>query len=212
VGTLRSTSGVPDRIGIFGGSFDPPHVGHQLVLTDAMEQLELTRVQVVPAGIQPLKGSAATDAAHRLAMARLCFGGIPQIEVDPIEIDRSGLSFMVETAEQYVAQWPGAELFLLLGADAASALDRWRAPEQLLRLVRLVVLVRDDGSGSALAEPWQQWGGIRPPLRLGTRRIDVSSSEIRARRASGRTICGFVPESVASYIASTGLYLSRNAC
>lgn len=203
---------MPDRIGLFGGSFDPPHVGHLLALSDALEQLSLNRVQVVPAGIQPLKRVGATDAEHRLAMARLCFGGLPQIEVDPIEIDRSGLSFMVETAEQYVARFPGAELFLLVGADAASALDRWRAPEQLLRLVQLVVLERFDESGSALAEPWRQWSGIRPPLRLGTRRIDVSSSEIRARVASGRSICGFVPESVASYIASAGLYLSRNAC
>ena len=212
MGALQAASGVPDRIGIFGGSFDPPHVGHLLALSDAAERLSLNRVQVVPAGIQPLKGVGASDAVHRLAMARLCFAGLPQIEVDPIEIDRSGLSFMVETAAQYVARWPDAEFFLLLGADAASALDRWRAPEQLLRLVQLVVLDRSDGSGSALAEPWQLWSGIHPARRLGTRRIDVSSSEIRARIASGRSICGFVPESVASYIASAGLYLSRNAC
>jgi len=212
VGALQAASGVPNRIGIFGGSFDPPHVGHLLALSDATEQLSLTRVQVVPAGVQPLKGPGASDAVHRLAMSRVCFAGLPQIEVDSIEIDRSGLSFMVETAEQYATRWPRAELFLLLGADAASALDRWRAPEQLLRLVQLVVLDRFEGLGSARSEPWQQWSGIRPPRRLGTRRVDVSSSEIRARVASGRSICGFVPESVASYIASAGLYLSRNAC
>lgn len=212
MGARQSPSHAAERIGIFGGSFDPPHVGHLLALTDAIEQLSLDRVQVVPAGIQPLKGPGATDASHRLAMARLCFAGLPQIVVDPIEIARSGLSFMVETAEQYAARWPGAELYLLLGADAASALDRWRAPEQLLRLVHLVVLERAEESGTARAEPWRKWPAIRPPRRLGTRRVDVSSSEIRARVASGRSICGFVPESVASYLAANGLYLLRNAC
>lgn len=201
----------PRRIGIFGGSFDPPHVGHLLMVIDAIEALALDRVQVVPVGTQPLKGASTTAPADRLAMAEACFAGLPGVTVDPIEIRRGGLSFMVDTAQQYRLDWPDAELLLLLGADAAASLDRWRAPEKLLRMVQLVVLDRE-GAGSEWAEPWRGWAGILPPRRLSTRRVDVSSSEIRTRIASGRPINGFVPASVAALIAATGLYLSRNAC
>ncbi len=197
------------RIGIFGGSFDPPHVGHVMLVQDVIDALQLDRMQVVPAFTQPLKGQVGTSAADRLAMARLCFGAVREVEVDPIEIERGGLSFMVETVEHYVGRWPGAALFLVLGADAASALDRWREPERLLRMVQLVVL---DRTGSAASAPWAGWSDIVRPTHLSTRRIDVSSSEIRARVASGRSISGFVPESVAAHIAAAGLYLSRTAC
>ncbi len=208
--TGASETGGAPRIGIFGGSFDPPHVGHLLSVIDAVEQLALDRVQVVPAGVQPLKGDVAAPPADRLAMARACFAEVPAAEVDPIEIERAGLSFMVDTVEHYAGRWPGAELLLLLGADAAATLDRWRAPERLLHLTQLVVLERAGEAGEA--EPWRQWPGIRPPLRLPTRRIDVSSSEVRARVASGRSISGFVVPSVAAHIAAAGLYLSRKAC
>ncbi len=197
------------RVGIFGGSFDPPHVGHVMLVQDVIDALQLDRMQVVPAATQPLKGTVGTSASDRLEMTRLCFGAVRQVEVDPIEIERGGLSFMVETVEHYVRRWPDAALFLVLGADAASALDRWREPDRLLRMVQLVVL---DRAGSVSSAPWAEWPGIVRPTHLSTRRIDVSSSEIRARVASGRSISGFVPESVAAHIAATGLYLSRTAC
>ncbi len=204
--------GVPRRVGIFGGSFDPPHVGHLMLVQDVIDALQLDRMQVVPAATQPLKGSVGTSAADRLALTRLCFATARQVEVDPIEIERGGLSFMVETMEHYVERWPGAALFLVLGADAASALDRWRDPERLLRLAQLVVLDRVGSTSSASSAPWTAWSDIVRPMHLSTRRIDVSSSEIRARVASGRSISGFVPESVAARIAATGLCLSRTAC
>ena len=180
-----------------------------MLVQDVIDELQLDCMQVVPAATQPLKGSVGTSAADRLALTRLCFATARQVEVDPIEIERGGLSFMVETMEHYVERWPGAALFLVLGADAASALDRWREPERLLRLAQLVVL---DRVGSASPAPWTAWSDIVRPIHLSTRRIDVSSSEIRARVASGRSISGFVPESVAARIAATGLYLSRTAC
>jgi nicotinate-nucleotide adenylyltransferase len=198
----------PRRVGVFGGSFDPPHVGHLIGVLDIIDQLALDRVQVVPAGTQPLKQDIVTSAEHRLAMSRACFKGMANVEVDPIEIERGGLSFMIETVEHYAGRWPDAELFLVLGADAAASLDRWREPERLLHLAQLIVL---DRVGS-VATPWKAWTGIRVPQRLSTRRLDVSSSEIRARVASGRSIRGFVPESVAEHIAAAGLYLSRTAC
>ncbi len=202
-------TGAPTRVGVFGGSFDPPHVGHLISVLDVIDQLALDRMQVVPAATQPLKGEVSTPADVRLAMARSCFASVPQAAVDPIEIKRGGLSFMVETVEHYVGRWPHAALFLVLGADAASTLDRWRDPERLLRMAQLIVL---DRVGESVATPWTAWPGIRSPQRIAVRRIDVSSSEIRSRVAAGRSISGFVPESVAAHVAAAGLYLSRTAC
>ena len=202
------------RIGIFGGSFDPPHNGHLLAALDAMEALSLDRLQVVPAAVQPLKSGLRTHSAHRLAMTEHCFGGLPRVEVDPIEIRRGGLSFTVDTVEAYRRQWPSADLHLLIGEDSVQGLAKWREPERLLSMVRLVVLSRTiDLSANVPAQdasPIDQWMP-GPPLRLATRRVDVSSTEIRARVKEGRTLRGFVPEAVQAYIASTGLYLQASA-
>jgi nicotinate-nucleotide adenylyltransferase len=200
------------RLGILGGSFDPPHVGHLLLAQDALDLLSLDRLLLVPAGTQPLKGSAAATAAERLAMVQLAFSGIPRVVVDPIEIDRGGLSFMVDTVEHFAGRWPDAELLLVLGADAATDLARWRDPQRVLQQVQLAVAVRDGEMFGAAPLPWATWSAIRPPVQLASRRVDVSSSEIRARIAAGRSIHGFVPEAVAAYIAASGLYHSRNAC
>jgi len=181
---------------------------------DAMEALSLDRLQVVPAQVQPLKSGVRTDSAHRLAMTEHCFGGLPRVEVDPIEIERGGLSFTVDTVEVYRRQWPSAELHLLVGEDAVAGFARWREPERLLSMVRLVVLSRtiqessnQPAAGASAIDQWMPG----PPLRLATRRVDVSSTEIRARVNEGKTIRGFVPDSVARYIASTGLYLQAPA-
>jgi nicotinate-nucleotide adenylyltransferase len=198
------------RVGVFGGTFDPPHVGHLLVATDAMEQLGLDVVVFVPAATQPLKaGAISADAVSRLAMTRLLVGEDDRFVVDPIEIERGGLSFMVDTLGALAGRWEGAELFLLVGADVLASFDRWRQPERVRELATLVVLTRADtqapavvtheaGTGPALV------GGT--PRRVSTRRIDVSSTEIRARVRAGQSIRGFVPERVADFIQSAALY------
>ncbi len=190
------------RLGLFGGSFDPPHVGHVVVAQDALEALSLDRLLVVPAAQQPLKGADQTAAVHRLAMVRACFDGMPNIDVDPVEITRGGLSYMVDTVEDVQRRWPDAQLHLLIGSDVVPTLPRWKDVDRLLGMVRLVVLYRDTGG----AVPVQDEIGGRTVQALATRRIDVSSTEIRARVRDGRSIRGFVPDSVATYIASTGLY------
>jgi len=195
------------RVGIFGGSFDPPHVGHLLVAQDACEALSLDRMLVIPAGQQPLKRGVRTPAADRLAMTRLGFGSLSGIMVDPIEIERGGLSYMVDTVESLRQRWPSADLHVLVGEDAAATFSQWKEPARLRSMARVVVLRRVVASedpvpspelASALALPWQQ---------LATRRVDVSSTEIRARVRDGRSIRGFVTDDVAKYIVSTGLYL-----
>jgi nicotinate-nucleotide adenylyltransferase len=199
------------RIGILGGSFDPPHVGHLLVAQDALDELALDRLLIVPAAQQPLKGTDQTPAAHRLAMAQACFGGIPCIEVDPIEIDRGGLSFMVDTVESLRLRWPSATLHLLIGDDVVSTLPRWRHVTRLLSMVQLIVLHRANRGHdvAALAVPLESVGAVMA-RRLATRCVDVSSTEIRARVRDGRSIRGFVLDAVATYIATTGLYLENS--
>ena len=190
------------RLGLFGGSFDPPHVGHLLVAQDAIEALALDHLVVIPAARQPLKGEEQTAAGHRLAMVRACFDGVPRTQVDPVEITRGGLSFMVDTVEDVQRRWPSARLHLLIGSDVVPTLPRWKDIDRLLGMVRLVVLYRDTGG----AVPAQEEIGGQMVQVLATRRIDVSSTEIRARVRDGRSIRGFVPDAVATYIASTGLY------
>lgn len=187
------------RLGIYGGSFDPPHLGHLLPVLDAAEQLGLDGVRYVPAAIQPLKvEGASASPADRLAMTERLVQGIPGFSVDPAEIDRPGLSYTVDTLAMVAAEVPGAELFLLLGADAYALFDQWRDPDRVRALATIVVMVRGDGVASPSEGP-----GVRV---LQSRRVDMSSTELRARVRDGRTIRGFVPDAVAQYVAEHRLY------
>lgn len=202
------------RLGLFGGTFDPPHVGHLLAATDALERLGLDRLVLVPAARQPLKARQESAApADRLAMVRRLADGDPRLGVDAVEIERAGLSYTVDTLAAYATAQPGAELFFLVGADALDTFAQWREPARILALARLVVMARSNGAGEgdlaarAAALAGQAGAGAgREPLVLPTRRVDVSSTEIRARVRAGLTIRGFVPDGVAEYIAAAGLY------
>lgn len=186
------------RLGIYGGSFDPPHLGHLLPVIDAAEQLGLDGVRYVPAAIQPLKvGRASASPADRLAMTERLVQGIPGFSVDPAEIGRPGLSYTVDTLAGVAADAPGTELFLLLGADAYALLDQWRDPNRVRALATIVVMVRGDEG------PPRTLPGERV---LQSRRVDISSTELRARVRDGRTIRGFVPDAVADYVAEHRLY------
>lgn len=193
------------RLGIFGGTFDPPHIGHLLAASDAIEALALDRLFLVPAARQPLKvGTEMAAAGDRLAMTRLLAEGDPRLAVDPIEIDREGLSFTVDTAAEYARRYPEAERYLLLGEDALALLPKWREPERVASLVRIAVLARGDGTeGGAVSGPA---AGPIPATWLRTRRIDVSATEVRERVRRGLSIRGFVIEAVARYIEAHGLY------
>jgi nicotinate-nucleotide adenylyltransferase len=204
------------RLGIFGGTFDPPHVGHLLAASDAIEHLALDSLVFVPVATQPLKTSRATaPAADRLAMVRLTAGDDPRLETDSVELDRDGLSYTVDTLREFARRAPLAERFFLVGADVLSTFADWRDPHLVLDLATLAVLTRradpaaptndlgrPDGSDEGdLSAMLAQRSTVVP-----TRRIDVSSTEIRARVRSGRSIHGFVTDAVAEYIGSHGLY------
>lgn len=184
------------RIGLLGGSFDPPHVGHLLIASDAVDALRLDRLVLVPAANQPLKQGQHAPAAHRLAMTRLLVEGDARFDVDPVEIDRGGLSYTVDTLTDYATRYPAAERFFLVGADVLDSFTRWREPDRIRALATVAVMQRNGDPGS-LPD-----GMVAVP----TRRVDVSSTEIRARVRAGLPVHGFVTERVADYIATHRLY------
>ncbi|HEX6574033.1 MAG TPA: nicotinate-nucleotide adenylyltransferase [Gemmatimonadaceae bacterium] len=188
------------RLGVMGGSFNPPHIGHLVIASDAFESLSLDKLLIVPAALNPLKqrDHSAPEPEHRLHMTRLTFGGDPRFEVTSMEIDRGGLSYTVDTLEALAVQYPGAEVILLLGVDAVNSLDKWKRPERIRELAKLAMLSR----GEETDEVPQ---GIE---RVTTRRIDVSSTEIRHRLSRGQPVKGFVAESVEHFISAAKLYRS----
>lgn len=188
------------RLGVLGGSFDPPHVGHLLAASDAAEALRLDRLLFVPAGVQPFKaGEIVASGAQRLTMLALMVGTDARFAVDSIEVDRAGLSYTVDTLATLAEREPGAHRFLLVGADLALQVASWREPARIAALAEIVVLTR--GAEESLPPTLTV-----PVTRLLTRRVDVSSTEIRSRVRSGLPIRGFVTDAVADYIRSAGLY------
>jgi nicotinate-nucleotide adenylyltransferase len=197
------------RLGIFGGTFDPPHIGHLLVAVDALESLSLDRMLVIPAAAQPLKTTTPTLATpqHRLEMTRLTFAGDPRFEVSETEIARPGLSYTVDTLEQLADERRHDELVLLLGRDAIGLFDRWKRPERILELARLAVLERADTEVSAaVANRYRDVVTRTGATVVTTRRVDVSSTEIRHRLREGLSVNGFVVEQVEQYITENELY------
>jgi len=188
------------RIGLLGGSFDPPHTGHLLAASDACEALALDRVVLIPTGTQPLKaGQQVTAGDQRLAMTGLLIGNDARFAVDSIEIDRGGLSYTVDTLAVLAERWTDAELFWLVGTDVTATFAKWREPARIGQLATVVVLQRTGEQPNLAAMP-------ATTRVLSTRRVDVSSTEIRQRVAEGKSIRGFVPEAVADFIAAQRLY------
>lgn len=203
------------RVALFGGTFDPPHVGHLLAATDASEQLKADRLIFIPAAQQPLKRhQEAAQAGHRLRMLELMVARNPRFSVDPVEILRTGLSFTVDTLDHFARAMPEAERYFLMGEDAWATLAQWREPARVAELAHLAILVRSEGRGDAplgqevVARPVLGEGLPRgpEPVLLATRRVDVSSTEVRDRVRAGLSIHGFVTEAVAEYIETNGLY------
>ena len=189
------------RVGVFGGTFDPPHVGHLIVAQDAMEVLGLDRVRFVPAHVSPLKTDrpAGTPADLRLEMVRLAVARHPGFEVSEAEVERDPPSFTVDTLRDFAEAQPEVEWTLLMGADQWADFDRWREPATIAALARIVVLTRA-GTGARRA---------RVPVdqrMLEVPRVDVSASDIRRRARAGRSIRYLVPEPVRALIDEKGLY------
>jgi nicotinate-nucleotide adenylyltransferase len=189
------------KIGIYGGSFDPIHLGHLLVAQAAIEELGLDKLFFIPAAQSPFKPENKMAADNfRLQLLRLALAGKTNCEVDEQEIKRSGISYTIETLRDYAKKFPAAKLFYLIGADNAAKLNEWREAAELAELAEFVAAPRP---GGVLAI-------FPPPFRGRTLRgfpFGVSSSEIRARVKAGLPIENLVPPFVAEAIHAAKLYV-----
>lgn len=202
---MTPAAGRVSRLGVFGGAFDPPHVMHRALAQAALAQLRLDQLQIVPTGQAWHKSRPLTDAVHRLAMARLAFDDMPGVQVDPREIERAGPSYTADTLGELHAEYPGAELFLVIGQDQALALTSWHAWEQVVALATICVAER---AAAAAADT-----RFHPPDDLRQRFVrlqlpvsDISATEIRHRARDGQGIVPLVGEPVARYIVLHRLY------
>jgi nicotinate-nucleotide adenylyltransferase len=187
------------KVGLFGGSFDPVHHGHLIVGQAAAEALGLDELRFVPARAQPFKlGQHAAPASDRATMLELAVRGAPGLSVEPLELERAGPSYTVDTLRTLRDREPGAAFTLLLGADAAQELEAWHEAGALPELARIVVFAR--GSAAAPASPLIA-GTVEVP------RIGISATEIRRRVRTGQPIRYWVPDAVARYVAEHRLYL-----
>jgi nicotinate-nucleotide adenylyltransferase len=205
----RQETGAVRRIGVLGGTFDPPHVGHLWLATLAADELGLDRVLLMPSARPPHKGVRhISNAADRVLMTRLAISGDPLLEISLIEMERPGPSYTIDSIVELERRY-GADtrLVLLMAADSLAQIDTWREPDRLLERVEWAVGPR---SGSPLPERSaleSRFGGLASRIHLLTGpSLDVSSSEIRRRVAAGHAIRYLVPRGVEELITERGLY------
>jgi nicotinate-nucleotide adenylyltransferase len=191
------------RLGLFGGTFDPIHLGHLILAESGREALALDRVWFVVAGTPPHKRGDRTSVADRLEMTRIAVAGHPNFEVSEIEATGPGPHYSFETLERVRAERPDEELFFLVGGDSLVDLPGWRRPERIAELATIVVV---DRPGSATPSPPDLGPSARPIARVESPLIDLASSDLRRRVAEGRSIRYRVPRGVEAYIAERRLY------
>jgi nicotinate-nucleotide adenylyltransferase len=198
------------RIGIFGGAFNPPHIGHLICAQEALVQLELDKVVFVPVGTAPhreLKPDPGADV--RVELAERAIQGDDRFEVSRIELEREGPSYTADTLRALREGSPGDELFLILGGDQAAALGSWHEPEAVLSLATLAVIERASWSRNAIGIKLGGIRGARAVRYLEMPAIQISSSLVRRRVAAGLPIRYLVPDGVADAIGTHDLYGGR---
>ena len=190
------------RIGLYGGSFDPVHLGHLLVAQAAREEVQLDRIFFIPAAQSPFKpGRVLSPEAVRLKMLRLALAGMTYCEVDAQEVERGGISYSIDTVRDYAKRFPGAELFYLIGGDHVAQLPKWREATELGQRVTFLVIPRPGEKATEAAAPFK----VR---QLAGFQIGVSASQIRARVRQKLPVELLVGAPVAETIRHNDLYLS----
>jgi len=194
----KKIPGHVERVGIFGGSFDPVHLGHLVLAESAMEQLDLDRVLFIPASISPFKQDRPPGASpeQRLGMLRAAIAHESRFEIDGRELHREGPSYTIDTVRELLGDYPGVRFILLIGSDNLPDLPHWRDAKELQNIVDIAIL--DRGGDEALVAQ----SGF-PVVR---RRIDLSSTEIRERLASGLSVRQMLPAGVYDLIMSEHPY------
>lgn len=195
------------RLGLFGGTFDPIHLGHLILAECCREACKLDRVWFVVAGSPPHKpAEGRTPVSDRLEMVRIAVAGHPAFEVSEIEANGTGPSYSVATLEGVHRERPQDELFFLIGADSLTDLPSWRQPERIAELASLVVVNRPGVAPNRAIELGPR---ARPIDHVSVPPIGIASHELRRRVAEGRTIRYQVPRGVEAYIVANGLYLPK---
>jgi nicotinate-nucleotide adenylyltransferase len=196
------------RVGILGGAFNPPHVGHLVCAQEALVQLELEKVVFMPVGHAPHRELADDPGAEaRLEMVELAAGDDARFAISRAELDRPGPSYTADTLRDLKEKSPDGELFLILGGDQAAALPSWHEPESVLSLATVAVVERSNWSRNAIAITiGRRLPGAERIRYLDMPIVQISSSSIRRRVAEGLPIRYLVPDKVASYIGANRLY------
>ena len=193
-----------ERLGVFGGTFDPVHLGHLRAAEAAREVLRLDRVLFVPAGAPPHRQGPVASALDRYAMVTLATAVHPRFVPSDLELQREGPSYTVQTLEHLRERLPESELFLILGSDAFAEVGTWREPDRVRSLCTLAVIARPDSPAHeeplALALPEDR------VIRLERPALPFSASEVRSLIKLGRSVRYLVPEEVDDYIVKRGLY------
>jgi nicotinate-nucleotide adenylyltransferase len=191
------------RIGLYGGTFDPVHLGHLRAAENAREAMGLDLVAFLPAAVPPHRGTPLSPAADRLAMARLATAAHRHFEAWDAELRRPGPSYTVETVSALLCERPSDSFVLVVGADTWPEIAGWREPERLLSLVEVAVV---DRPGYPSDEPVAPFPGARGVRRAEGPSLPVSATAIRERARQGRSVRYLVPDAVADYIVARRLY------
>jgi len=196
------------RIGIFGGSFDPPHTAHIRLALCAIAQLQLDLLLVIPTGDAWHKPRNWALAPHRLAMTRLAFVGIPKVLVDSREIDRTGPTYTIDSVHAIARDYPRAQIFLCIGGDQAKAFTTWHRWQDILDLVTLAVAMRPDSQMAPNPVAHPQWHNGLPPgaMHLDMPSLAISATDIRLQLAQSDAFPVALPTGVCEYIQQHSLY------
>jgi len=201
------------RLGLFGGTFDPVHLGHLILAEQCREACGLDLVWFVVAGAPPHKPGDRTPVAHRLEMVRLAVAGHPAFEASDVESERPGPHYSVDTLEAVRRDRVGDDLFFIVGADSLADLPNWRRPADIARLATLVVVNRPGIDTPSVADRSRPAFGpeARPIRTVSIPPIGIASNDIRRRLVEGRSVRYMVPRAVEAYVDAQGLYRPRIA-
>ncbi len=191
------------KTGIFGGAFNPVHKGHVRLAEEAVKQLKLKRLLIIPTYDSPHKETKLLPFEDRAEMCRRAFGHIEGVEISDIEVKLGGKSFTINTIRELKSLYPEDQFFLLIGGDMLFSFESWFKYESILKEAKVCAIARDEDSLVDMMEYANELGRIKV---LPTKAIEISSTEIREKAARGEDITDLVPEGVAEYIAQNGLY------